>query len=245
VALDPWDWLPTWDRRRETVLYKVSGSSRTRQRVFAAGQSVEIDLRSGTQYAVTMGAELPVTPIPPPDVHPVEPKPGEHVVLLGDFDAYMPAALKYLRRFAPDLTFTVDKVAVRWPYVTVIAPPEQVSEAVLEAMRGAGALLVERVIAATPTATQTLLDDLAQRGQRFLSTATSPESPTTPTDSATTPSTPTAATYIVQSGDTLSKIARQIYGDANKWNLIFEANRDKLTDPALIRVGMELRLPEK
>jgi nucleoid-associated protein YgaU len=134
------------------------------------------------------------------------------------------------------VTFAAGHVAGNWSYVTVIATPEQVADAVLETMRGAGALLVERVIAATPAATQTLLDDLAQRGQRFLATAASPESPTTP-------STPTVATYIVQSGDTLSKIARQVYGDANKWNLIFEANRDKLTDPALIRVGMELRLP--
>ncbi len=245
LALDPWDWLSTWDQRRETVLYQVSGSSRTRLRVVAAGQSVEIDLRPGAQYAVTMGAELPVTPTPPPDVPTLEPKPGEHVALLGDFDAYMSAALKYLRRFAPDLTFAAGHVAGRWPYVTVIAPPEQVSDAVLETIRGAGALLVERVIAATPTATQTLLDDLAQRGQRFLSTATSPqaESPTPPVEP--TPSTPVAATYIVQPGDTLGKIARQVYGDANKWNLIFEANRDKLTDPGLIRVGMELRLPEK
>ena len=53
------------------------------------------------------------------------------------------------------------------------------------------------------------------------------------------------STYIVQPGDTLSKIAQQVFGDFRLWPLIFEANRDKLTDPGLVRVGMELRLPER
>ena len=48
---------------------------------------------------------------------------------------------------------------------------------------------------------------------------------------------------MVQPGDTLSKIAKQIYGDFRLWTLIYEANRDQLTSPSLIRVGMELRIP--
>src|SRR5438270_4511831 len=35
-------------------------------------------------------------------------------------------------------------------------------------------------------------------------------------------------TYTVKAGDTLSKIAKDIYGNANEYNRIFEANRDKL-----------------
>jgi nucleoid-associated protein YgaU len=50
--------------------------------------------------------------------------------------------------------------------------------------------------------------------------------------------------YEVQSGDSLSKIAKEIYGDASRWNDIFEANRDKLSDPDEIRVGQELVIPE-
>jgi LysM repeat protein len=49
--------------------------------------------------------------------------------------------------------------------------------------------------------------------------------------------------YTVQSGDTLSKIAKQFYGDANSYNKIFEANRDKLSDPDKIRPGQELVIP--
>jgi DNA uptake protein ComE-like DNA-binding protein len=50
-------------------------------------------------------------------------------------------------------------------------------------------------------------------------------------------------TYRVQAGDTLSKIAKQFYGNANDYNRIFEANRDKLTNPDQIQVGQELTIP--
>ena len=51
-------------------------------------------------------------------------------------------------------------------------------------------------------------------------------------------------TYTVKPGDTLSKISKQFYGDANKYMKIFEANRDKLKDPDKIQVGQELVIPE-
>ncbi len=50
--------------------------------------------------------------------------------------------------------------------------------------------------------------------------------------------------YEVVSGDSLSKIAKQFYGDANKYLRIFEANKDQLSDPNLIRVGQVLKIPE-
>ena len=53
-----------------------------------------------------------------------------------------------------------------------------------------------------------------------------------------------AHTYTVQSGDTLSAIAQQQYGRASRWQALFEANRDQLDDPDLIRPGQVLRLPE-
>lgn len=54
---------------------------------------------------------------------------------------------------------------------------------------------------------------------------------------------PQAQTYTVISGDTLSKIAKQYYGDANDWPKIFDANRDKLSNPDRINVGQVLRIP--
>jgi nucleoid-associated protein YgaU len=50
-------------------------------------------------------------------------------------------------------------------------------------------------------------------------------------------------TYKVVSGDTLSKIAKRFYGNANDYNKIFKANTDQLDDPDKIKVGQELKLP--
>jgi nucleoid-associated protein YgaU len=53
-----------------------------------------------------------------------------------------------------------------------------------------------------------------------------------------------AKTYVVQPGDSLSKIAKELLGDAARWPEIFELNKDQIKDPNLIHVGQELRLPE-
>jgi nucleoid-associated protein YgaU len=50
-------------------------------------------------------------------------------------------------------------------------------------------------------------------------------------------------TYTVQPGDTLSKIAKEFYGNANDYNQIFAANRDKLESPDKIQAGQELVIP--
>jgi hypothetical protein len=52
-----------------------------------------------------------------------------------------------------------------------------------------------------------------------------------------------ARSYTVQAGDTLWGIAAQFYGDGAQWPRIFDANRDKITDPNLIFPGQELRIP--
>jgi nucleoid-associated protein YgaU len=49
--------------------------------------------------------------------------------------------------------------------------------------------------------------------------------------------------YTVKSGDTLSKIAKQSYGDANQYTKIFEANRPMLKNPDKIYPGQTLRIP--
>jgi nucleoid-associated protein YgaU len=54
---------------------------------------------------------------------------------------------------------------------------------------------------------------------------------------------PEAQFYDVKPGDTLSKIAKQFYGDANKYHQIFEANRPLLKDPDDIFPGQKLRIP--
>jgi nucleoid-associated protein YgaU len=53
----------------------------------------------------------------------------------------------------------------------------------------------------------------------------------------------TAQFHDVAKGDTLSAIAKKYYGDANKYNAIFEANRPMLTHPDKIYPGQKLRIP--
>jgi nucleoid-associated protein YgaU len=54
---------------------------------------------------------------------------------------------------------------------------------------------------------------------------------------------PESKFYRVKKGDTLSKIAKEFYGDANRYQLIFEANRPMLEHPDKIYPGQSLRIP--
>jgi nucleoid-associated protein YgaU len=55
---------------------------------------------------------------------------------------------------------------------------------------------------------------------------------------------PKQKTYTVAAGDSLSKIAKQFYGNANQYTKIFEANRNVLSDPNMVKVGQELVIPD-
>ena len=54
---------------------------------------------------------------------------------------------------------------------------------------------------------------------------------------------PEATFYTVQKGDSLSKIAKEQYGDMMKYPVMFEANKPMLTSPDLIYPGQVLRIP--
>ncbi|MEO6171258.1 MAG: LysM and BON domain-containing protein [Lysobacter sp.] len=72
-----------------------------------------------------------------------------------------------------------------------------------------------------------------------------------PTSTASVTATTTATgggqwisrTYTVKSGDTLSKISKEMYGEASKYPQIFEANKPMLSDPDKIYPGQVLRVP--
>jgi nucleoid-associated protein YgaU len=51
-------------------------------------------------------------------------------------------------------------------------------------------------------------------------------------------------TYTVQSGDTLGSIAKRMLGNASSYMEIFNANRDQLTDPNMIKPGQVLKIPQ-
>ena len=64
--------------------------------------------------------------------------------------------------------------------------------------------------------------------------------------SSTAPAPPPSAerTYTVVKGDSLSKIAKRYYGDAQQWRRIYEANKDQIKNPDLIHPGQTFRIPE-
>jgi nucleoid-associated protein YgaU len=56
---------------------------------------------------------------------------------------------------------------------------------------------------------------------------------------------PAAQVYVVQAGDTLTSIAVRFYDDAALWPHVYEANRDRISDPDNLRIGTEVRIPPR
>lgn len=61
----------------------------------------------------------------------------------------------------------------------------------------------------------------------------------------TAPAPEAGSNYVVQRDDTLMLIAQRVYGDAAAFSLIFEANKDRMSNPEDLRVGQVLRLPPR
>lgn len=68
-------------------------------------------------------------------------------------------------------------------------------------------------------------------------------SSTAPKAAPQAPAAPAEQVYTVVAGDSLSKIAKRVYGDANLWRRIFEANQDQIKNPDLIKPGQKLKIP--
>jgi nucleoid-associated protein YgaU len=50
-------------------------------------------------------------------------------------------------------------------------------------------------------------------------------------------------TYVIKSGDSLSKIAKQFYGRTSDWHKLHEANYDKIRNPSILHPGEEIVIP--
>jgi hypothetical protein len=79
-------------------------------------------------------------------------------------------------------------------------------------------------------------------GVRSGGSSTAPAPDVSGPEASATPVT-AGRTYVVVSGDSLSRIAKREYGDAQQWPRIYEANRSLIKDPDLIFPGQELRIP--
>ncbi|MCG3128799.1 MAG: hypothetical protein CHACPFDD_03692 [Phycisphaerae bacterium] len=54
---------------------------------------------------------------------------------------------------------------------------------------------------------------------------------------------PRTRTYVVKKGDSLSKIAKKVYGDADRWTEIWNANKGRIKDKNKLTVGQKLTIP--
>ncbi len=169
----------------------------------------------------------------PPDTL-AEPNPGEHVLLLPDTDKYLTSALTYIWKFQPDVSFTVEEARGRWPYVTVVGDSTLISDNQLAQLRQEGAKLVQRITGG-PNAVQSALDELVETNLRFVPVVEQPAPEPPPNQQW--------RTYTIKPGDTLSLVARKMYGQSHLWRIIFEANRDPLSVPGRIHPGQVLKIP--
>ena len=65
-----------------------------------------------------------------------------------------------------------------------------------------------------------------------------------PAPAAPSPAPAPVRIHEVVRGDTLGALAQRYYGKASLYMKIFEANRDQLSNPDLIKVGQKLKIPE-
>ena len=98
----------------------------------------------------------------------------------------------------------------------------------------------------TPGFAGTTAGTASQNTQRPVQAAAATRPAATPAPATTPTATPTASqrTHTVQKGDTLSGIAKQVYGRADRWQLIYQANRDRIDDPDRIFPGQVLVIPD-
>lgn len=106
-----------------------------------------------------------------------------------------------------------------------------------------GDKLLIRAAAPSPDVKNKIWDQIKLVDPNYSDLTADIQAPAVAAAAAAASSTPSARTYTVQPGDSLSKISKQFYGDANKYMKIFEANKDKLSDPDKVRAGMDLLIP--
>jgi nucleoid-associated protein YgaU len=63
--------------------------------------------------------------------------------------------------------------------------------------------------------------------------------------SSTAPTVAGTRSYTVVAGDSLSKIAKKLLGDSNRWKEIHQLNADTVKNPNLIHPGQVLKIPDK
>ena len=98
----------------------------------------------------------------------------------------------------------------------------------------------DRADVAMPVVIDTTTPSQPQRLQDLR--ATQRQARTTDSAAARTPA--PAKTYVVQRGDTLTKIAEKTLGDGSQWRKLYQVNKTRIDDPDAVQVGVELTIPQ-
>jgi nucleoid-associated protein YgaU len=91
---------------------------------------------------------------------------------------------------------------------------------------------------------QGTLDQIAAAARIINSTGLAPATSATPTRVVTAAPEPAARTHTVAEGDSLTRISVLYYGTANRWQDIYDANRDVLKGENALRPGQKLKIPQ-
>ena len=136
-----------------------------------------------------------------------------------------------------------DEQQLKSKYQAVINFIKQESGAQLQNVHMEGGKLVIRATVPSDAAKNRVWDQIKMVDPGFPDLAADITSQGQPDAQGSSRNRSAGQTYTVQSGDTLSKISKQFYGDAGQYQRIFEANRDKLSDPDKVQVGQVLTIP--
>lgn len=167
---------------------------------------------------------------PHPSLRPQDLAAGRCVLLLPDRGAYFYAALGYIWKFQPDVSFAGAAVAGRWPALIAVGPLDDATRA---ACRLHGTAILAH-IDGEPEAVQTVLDGLLAQNIPLPANADPPPAATT-----------LPRLYTVQPGDTLAALADRFYQQPALWSHLHQANRNRLPNPEPLPVGLVLDIPPK
>ena len=122
---------------------------------------------------------------------------------------------------------------LRWPLLVVL-----LAAALLGLALGAGLVLRGRSLG--PSA----VSGGATRPTFVIGASASPRAVASPSPQVAASPSPSASEYVIQPGDTLRSIAQDVYGAADQWPRIYDANREQIgADPDTLQTGAPLRIP--
>ncbi|MCX7817977.1 MAG: LysM peptidoglycan-binding domain-containing protein [Kiritimatiellae bacterium] len=138
----------------------------------------------------------------------------------------------------------------RWSLAASLADRPAEAAKIIAELKRENAVLKEEIVALQRRLATSAAPTVAAAPLAPARATNAPAAPTAPRPGAAglpppapAPAVPEVRTYTVQSGDTLAAIAAKVYGDANQWRRIYDANKSQLSGPGSVRPGQVLVIP--